>query len=84
MLQAMRDELGKKITVTSGCRCRRYNQAVKGSEDSQHIYGRAADIIVEDTEPSVVYLLAEELGAGGLGEYDDFTHIDSRTGYARW
>jgi uncharacterized protein YcbK (DUF882 family) len=86
LLEEIRAHFGRGITINSGCRCVDYNASphIGGSEKSQHLYGRAADIVVEGTPPDIVHELAEQLGAGGLGKYDSFTHVDSRVGRARW
>jgi uncharacterized protein YcbK (DUF882 family) len=44
ILQPLRDHYGKPITVNSGYRCKRLNEAVKGSVNSDHMKGMAADI----------------------------------------
>ena len=83
-LQAIRSALGP-VTITSGCRCFEYNKKVGGSANSQHLYGRAADIVVADLDAwSVQEFCEDELLPGGLGSYDSVTHVDSRTGHARW
>jgi zinc D-Ala-D-Ala carboxypeptidase len=43
LLQPIREELGKAITISSGYRCPRVNQAEKGSATSQHVEGKASD-----------------------------------------
>lgn len=43
ILQPVRDRFGA-IKITSGYRCRRLNDLVKGSATSQHVTGMAADI----------------------------------------
>lgn len=85
ILQLIRDQLGP-VEILSGCRCKSHNADVGGSKNSQHMYGRAADIHVPRCSPSEVADLAESLlgNSGGLGRYDTFTHIDTRTGHARW
>lgn len=85
MLEQIRSHFGQPVRITSACRCARHNQAVGGGTRSQHLYGRAADIQVADTDPKDVADYAETLNPGGLGRYATFTHIDSRTnGPARW
>lgn len=50
ILDPLREAYGKPIIVTSGFRCERLNNLVKGSKTSQHRTGQAADIrSVEDT-----------------------------------
>lgn len=44
ILQPIRDEWKKPITVNSGYRCKALNDKVKGSKTSQHLTGDAADI----------------------------------------
>jgi len=83
-LQAIRDALGL-VAITSACRCPSHNKQVGGSKTSQHLYGRAADIVVSGVSPrDVQEFCKEELSLGGLGRYENFTHVDSRTGHARW
>lgn len=51
ILDPLREAYGKPIIVTSGFRCERLNNLVKGSNISQHKYGQAADIrTLEDTK----------------------------------
>jgi uncharacterized protein YcbK (DUF882 family) len=86
LLEKIRAHFGRSITINCGCRCPAHNAAIEpaGAENSQHLYGRAADIVVKDTPPPIVHELAHQLGANGLGEYNSFTHLDTRVGYARW
>lgn len=86
-LQQMRDEVGLPITITSGYRCERYNKAVGGAPGSQHTQGKATDIKVAGYSPSQIYYKAMEMGFGGVGLYDTFTHVDSRSlisNIAKW
>ncbi len=46
ILQPLREKLGVKISVTSGYRSKRTNNAIGGSATSQHLEGKAADIKV--------------------------------------
>lgn len=83
-LEYIRKYFNAPVVVTSGCRCAAHNAAVGGSQNSQHLYGRAADIIVSMVPAELVAELAEEMGLGGVGRYKNFTHIDTRVGKARW
>jgi len=87
LLEALREfrrYFKKPVRVISGCRCKAHNEAVGGSERSQHTLGRAADIEVVGVNPADVQDLAEFLGLS-VGRYETFTHIDTRTGVpARW
>jgi uncharacterized protein YcbK (DUF882 family) len=46
VLDPLRRAWGKPITVTSGYRCQALNSAVGGVKKSEHLQGRAADIVV--------------------------------------
>ena len=83
MLNQIRAAFGP-VRITSGCRCPEHNAEVGGAPDSQHLRGRAADIVVHNTPPAIVADFAESLNPGGLGRYDGWVHIDSRSGHARW
>lgn len=83
-LEAIREHFGAPIRVTSGCRCPAHNFDIGGSQRSQHKRGRAADVQVKDTAPSLVADFAEDLGLS-VGRYSTFTHVDSRSGVPkRW
>ena len=85
ILEAIRAHFGKPVVITSGCRCPEHNEAVGGSANSQHKLGRAADIVVADTEPDdVAHFVERTFNRGGVGRYSTFTHIDSRGVKARW
>lgn len=85
-LEKGRAHFGKRITVNSGYRTPTYNKKVDGAKNSQHLYGAAADIVVEGVKPSEVYKYFDGLmkGCGGVGKYATFTHIDCRNKKARW
>lgn len=86
MLDELRSVLGDKpIIITSGYRCPAHNQAVRGSPNSQHMKGNAADIVVSGVSPEQVATKAEALKFPGVGRYPSFTHVDVRPdGPARW
>ncbi len=85
LLEEIRLNFGAKVKINSGCRCVAYNAHIGGSKNSQHLLGRAADIVVEGISPDEVADFADNiLEAPGLGRYNSFSHIDSRTGKARW
>ena len=89
-LQILRNHLGKPIQINSAWRSEEYNASIGGVKDSQHIMGRAADIVVRDLTSTEVYNTIEELIEkgdmlqGGLGLYDTFVHYDIRGERARW
>lgn len=85
MLEEIRMYFDKPVIITSACRCAAHNQAIGGSQKSQHLFGRAADIVVKGVDPAEVQEYLEDyVRPSGLGRYDTFTHIDSRSGFARW
>ena len=89
-LQILRNHLGKPIQINSAWRSEEYNASIGGVKNSQHIMGRAADIVVRDLTSTEVYNTIEELIEkgeilqGGLGLYDTFVHYDIRGERARW
>ncbi len=90
-LEVLREELdGNSIRVNSGYRTPDYNASVGGASNSQHKYGRAADIVVANYSPSLVHTTIARLirqgkmKEGGLGSYNTFTHYDIRGTKARW
>lgn len=81
-LNRLREYLSKPIIVNSGVRCEKHNAAIGGKSNSQHLYGRAADIRVEG-EPAERLagfieglIAAHEIADGGLGTYHSFVHYD--------
>ena len=91
-LEILRQHLGAPITISSGYRTPEYNRRIGGARQSQHVEGRAADIIVKGIRADRVHALAltlhtnGDLKLGGLGQYPTFTHLDIRPGtrLARW
>jgi zinc D-Ala-D-Ala carboxypeptidase len=83
-LEAMRHAMGDRpLNVTSGFRSYSCNSAVGGASNSQHLYGRAADLV---GSPSLCALAqqARNHGFGGIfgpgyPGHSDHTHVDIRT-----
>jgi uncharacterized protein YcbK (DUF882 family) len=86
LLEDVRVYFDKPITVTSGFRCWRHNTKIGGKPASQHLAGRAADIIVRSHSSNEVfdYLNKKFPDNFGFGSYATFTHVDSRLVKARW
>jgi uncharacterized protein YcbK (DUF882 family) len=86
VLELVRCNFNAPVTITSGLRCEEHNAKVGGAENSEHLLGTAADIVVKDIDPVEVYDYLDELFPSwyGLGKYDTFTHIDVRKSKARW
>ena len=87
VLEEVRERFGP-VSINSGCRCAYWNDQVGGEQGSLHMQARAADIVVEGVSPGLVADFLDQgplRGRGGLGRYDTFTHVDTRTsGPARW
>lgn len=87
VLEVIRADLDDRpMTILSGCRCPEHNEAVGGARNSQHLYGKAADIKVEGVMATRVANVVDAIWPNelGLGRYGTFTHIDVRGGKARW
>lgn len=87
-LEAGREEFGP-CTVVSGHRSVKHNSAVGGAPDSYHLHrpgrrGAAADVVFDRGTPADWFSYFDRIGAGGVGRYDTFVHVDNRTVRARW
>jgi hypothetical protein len=87
-LEPMRTAFGPAL-VMSGYRPADYNARIGGAKFSQHIYeltpqSVAADLIFRTGTPGAWAQLADQLGAGGVGRYPSFVHVDNRPERARW
>ena len=84
-LQKIRDHFGAKAILSCGHRCEKHNaETPNAATKSRHIYGMAADFNVEGVEPIEVARYAESIGVKGIGHYDTFVHIDTRTTKSFW
>lgn len=89
-LQQLRDKVGKAIKINSAYRTVTHNKAIGGEVNSQHLLGKAADIVISGMTPSSVKKQIEELikdkkmVEGGIGLYNSFVHYDIRGTKARW
>ena len=77
-LQPVRNLIKKPMIVTSGFRCSKLNNLVKGAKNSSHLTGCAVDFIVKDLPVShVVKMISnsnipfDEL----INEYNQWVHI---------
>ena len=86
LLEQIREAAGGAVTINSGYRSPAHNSAVGGVSSSQHLYGRAADIVVDGASPLLVGQIAEYYldRRGGIGVYQTFTHVDTRAIRSRW
>jgi hypothetical protein len=91
VLDHLRDRLGKPIVITNAYRAPAYNACIPGSaRDSQHAQFTAVDFQVKGmAAPDVAQALRwlrdkERLFTGGIGQYNSFTHVDTRGVNATW
>lgn len=92
-LQIIRDRSCESIRINSGYRCPSHNRSIGGVSNSQHILGKAADIVISNIKPDLVAEMVEDMLGdeelfpfyiGGIGRYETFTHLDIRPDKARW
>lgn len=89
-LEVLREHFQKPININSGYRSPEHNAKVGGSENSQHLLGKAADVVIDGVSPDEVadaieFLIDNKMmKQGGLGRYVDFTHYDIRGKKSRW
>ncbi|MFM2414926.1 MAG: Cellulophaga phage phi48:2 [Candidatus Parcubacteria bacterium] len=85
--QARQDSV---CTITSGYRSPQHNQAVGGASQSQHMQGRALDVVVRGNAQRYGQLLLAGLCCknrciGGVGYYNgNKFHVDNRQAVAAW
>ena len=86
-LQELRERLGLPMIINSGYRCPERNEQVGGAKNSQHLFGKAADISLHNQEMDSqnIASLARSIGFNGIGLYNNFIHLDVRSGQpAKW
>ena len=89
-LQQLREMLNSPIKINSAYRSLEHNSKIGGSNSSQHLFAKAADIVVKGKTPAQVatmiklLILEGKMKQGGIGVYDNFTHYDIRGYKARW
>ena len=83
-LQQIRTHFGKPVHVTA-YRCKTHNARVpNAAPNSYHCYGQAADFHIDGVAPAEIAKYAESIGIKGIGLYDTFVHIDTRTTKSFW
>ena len=86
----IRRRLGKPVSIVdaggSGIRCPAHNKEVGGVSNSQHLYGKAADLHCSGATPAEMAKVAEAVlgNTGGIGIYTWGIHVDTRDGMSRW
>ena len=83
LLDQLRENVGGPLELSCAYRCPAHNAAVGGVENSQHVLGNAADIIVPDWLAIDEFLwYTQQLPFDGRGVYRNsgFIHCDVRDG----
>ena len=82
-LQALREDYGRPMKITSGYRCPDHNAAVSSTgRDGPHTTGHAADFAVSGYEAGRLFSLAAKYGFTGRGMHQRgaysarFVHLD--------
>jgi len=77
-LELFRLHIGGPLIISSGYRTAKWNRMVKGSENSRHMLGQAADISMSQYDKDRILAFAVHAGFKGIGFYDGFIHLDIR------
>jgi uncharacterized protein YcbK (DUF882 family) len=85
-LQQLRDRLNVPLVINSAYRCPERNKQVGGADNSQHLYGKAADISLHTIPLQIeeIKRIARQIGFTGVGLYNSFIHLDVRENFANW
>lgn len=86
VLQPVRDLIKKPMIITSGFRSVEVNKLVGGVDTSQHLYGQAADFVVNGMTPAQVVEFIKKSGIEYdqlLNEYDQWVHVSYNKGHNR-
>jgi uncharacterized protein YcbK (DUF882 family) len=86
VLEFIRARLMRPVIILSGTRCYARNAKCGGVENSQHLYGTAADIYVPGIDLETIARAARQADADGIGIYykQNFVHVDCRGYKAEW
>lgn len=72
------NKTGAGLIINSGYRSESHNKAVGGSPNSQHRLGKAFDIrITSKVSRETIKQFAYGAGFNGIGDYDNFIHVDT-------
>lgn len=80
VFERLRAEVGLPLTVLSGYRTPQHNRSVGGARQSQHVEGRALDLLPPRgwTVTQLASVAASDPAIRGMGLYPSFLHIDVR------
>jgi len=81
-LQGLRDLINLPIIINSGYRTEAHNKFIKGTQQSFHLYGKAADIYISGYELQRLFEGCVYIGFRGVIVYESnrFIHVDCRVG----
>jgi len=82
-LNRLRKELGP-ISINSGFRTHAYNEKIGGARRSGHLVGMAADVVAINATNEKVLSFAKRHDFGGIGQYQNFLHLDVFGNLRRW
>ena len=89
-LQILRDYVNQLVNINIAYRPLFWELEQGRDGKSQHVKGKAADIVIDSYSPKKVAGIIEKLikedkmSQGGLSAYDTFVHYDHRGYFARW
>jgi zinc D-Ala-D-Ala carboxypeptidase len=78
ILEPIRIRVDKPVHILSGLRPRGLNTYIGGAKNSEHIFGRAADIEVEGYTPMQLAVLITQIGVPFnqlILEFDQWVHV---------
>jgi len=76
-LDQARELAGIPFVITSGYRCKQHNENIGGSPVSQHLTGKAVDILCKsDRDRWIILTALMEVGFKRIGIAKDFIHVD--------
>lgn len=85
LLENVRRDVGGPLHVTSGCRCKDHNRAVRGVEGSVHTICEAADVRADGgRRKHEIQKSAYAHGATGVGVGEDYIHVDTHDGSEKY
>jgi hypothetical protein len=84
--EALRSELERPIRIVSAFRCEDYNARIGGSKTSNHMTGKAFDVVIEmeDVYSDEMFMIYLKAGFGGIGRGNGILHLDVRVDPAFW
>lgn len=83
-LEMLRSKVNRKMIITSGYRSISYNKKVGGATNSQHLYGKAADVIVQGVSKYKLQRMAREVGFTYTKIYANMPHIHMDIRWVNW